>query len=49
VVAEYLSLPPDSKDVDVEFYNSPSLHPNKTAMGINVINAAKQMDVKHFV
>ncbi|KZT24789.1 NAD-P-binding protein, partial [Neolentinus lepideus HHB14362 ss-1] len=52
VVAEYLdysSLPPDSKNVGVEFCNSPSLHPNETAMGVNVINAAKQMDVKHFV
>ncbi|TFK46493.1 NAD-P-binding protein [Heliocybe sulcata] len=46
---DYSSLSECFRDVDVLFYNGPAFHPNETAMGINVINAAKQMGVKHFV
>ena len=52
VVADYLeqkSLSPAFKNVDVVFHNGPVFHAQETAMGIALIDAAKQAGVKHFV
>ncbi|KAL6303958.1 NAD-P-binding protein [Sparassis latifolia] len=52
VTGDYLeasTLPPVFEGVDVVFYNAPAFHPQETAMGIAVIDAAKAAGVKHFV
>ncbi|KDQ50577.1 hypothetical protein JAAARDRAFT_41895 [Jaapia argillacea MUCL 33604] len=46
---EYSTLRRALKGVDVAFHNGPVFHPNETAMGINMINAALEAGVKHFV
>lgn len=52
VVADYLeqkALRAALDGVDVVFHNGPSFHAQETAMGIAVVDAAKQAGVKHFV
>ncbi|EPT04614.1 NAD-binding protein [Fomitopsis schrenkii] len=46
---EASTLPPAVAGVDVVFHNAPAFHPNETAMGIALIDAAKAARVKHFV
>ena len=43
------SLVTAMQGVDIVFYNSPSLDPQETAMGISAIQAAQEAKVKHFV
>lgn len=52
VVADYLeqkALRAALDGVDIVFHNGPSFHAQETAMGIAVVDAAKQAGVKHFV
>ncbi|OBZ76940.1 NAD(P)H azoreductase [Grifola frondosa] len=52
VIGDYLeasTLPPAFKGVDIVFHNGPAFHSQETAMGIALIDAAKQAGVKHFV
>jgi len=52
VVGDFLeasTLKPAVRDVDVVFHNAPTFHPQETAMGIALIDAAKAAGVKHFV
>ena len=52
VIADYLeqsSLRSALQGVDVIFHNGPAFHAQETAMGIAVIDAAKEAGVKHFV
>ena len=52
VIADYLeqsSLRSALRGVDVVFHNGPAFHAQETAMGIAVIDAAKEAGVKHFV
>ncbi|CAL1709519.1 unnamed protein product [Somion occarium] len=52
VIGDYLeasSLPPALEGVDLVFYNGPPFTPLETAMGIAMIEAAKNAGVKHFV
>lgn len=37
------------KGIDIVFYNSPPIHPLETAMGISVVRAAQEAQVKHFI
>ena len=46
---EASTLPPALKGVDIVFHNGPAFHALESAMGITLINAAKQAGVKHFV
>ncbi|KAJ3543516.1 hypothetical protein NM688_g5845 [Phlebia brevispora] len=46
---EYSTLGPALKGVDIVFHNAPAFHSQETAMGIAVIDAAKDAGVKHFV
>ncbi|TFY50568.1 hypothetical protein EVJ58_g10992 [Rhodofomes roseus] len=46
---EASTLPPAVADVDVVFHNAPAFHPNETAMGIALIDAARAAGVRHFV
>ncbi|OCH93995.1 NAD-P-binding protein [Obba rivulosa] len=51
-IGDYLeasTLPTAVKMVDIVFHNAPAFHPQETAMGIALIDAAKQAGVKHFV
>lgn len=44
VIGDYLeagTLPPALREVDVVFHNGPAFHPQETAMGIELIDAAK--------
>ena len=52
VIADYLehsTLGPALQGVDVVFHNAPAMHQLETAMGISLIDAAKEAGVKHFV
>jgi len=52
VIGDFLessTLPPALEGVDVVFHNAPAFHPLETAMGIALIDAAKQAGVEHFV
>ncbi|KZT05929.1 NAD(P)-binding protein [Laetiporus sulphureus 93-53] len=52
VIADFLeasTLPAAVQGVDVVFHNAPTFHPQETAMGIAMIDAAKEAGVKHFV
>ncbi|TFK46502.1 NAD(P)-binding protein [Heliocybe sulcata] len=52
VIADYLDYPSlvhAMKGADVVFHNGALFHPNEIGQGINVINAAKEVGVKHFV
>ena len=46
---EASTLPPALKGVDIVFHNGPAFHALESAMGIALIDAAKQAGVKHFV
>lgn len=46
---EYSTLGSVLKGVDVVFHNGPLFHSQETAMGIAIIDAAKDAGVKHFV
>lgn len=46
---EYSTLGPALKGVDIVFHNGPAFHSQETAMGIAVIDAARDAGVKHFV
>lgn len=52
VIADYLehsTLRPALRGIDVIFHNAPAMHQLETAMGISLIDAAKEAGVKHFV
>ena len=52
VIADYLersSLGPAFKGVDIVFHNGPAFSPLESAMGIALVDAAKEAGVKHFV
>ncbi|KAI0080461.1 NAD(P)-binding protein [Panus rudis PR-1116 ss-1] len=52
VIGDFLethTLPPAVQGVDIVFYNAPAFHPLESAMGIAMIEAAKESGVKHFV
>ncbi|KDQ50582.1 hypothetical protein JAAARDRAFT_199828 [Jaapia argillacea MUCL 33604] len=46
---EYSTLRRALKGVDVVSHNGPAFHPNESGMGINMVNAALEAGVKHFV
>lgn len=46
---EYSTLGPALKGVDIVFHNGPGFHSQETAMGIALIDAAREAGVKHFV
>ncbi|EKM56743.1 uncharacterized protein PHACADRAFT_254037 [Phanerochaete carnosa HHB-10118-sp] len=52
VVADYLetsTLGPALRGVDIAFHNAPGFSPLESAMGIALIDAAKEAGVKHLV
>lgn len=52
VIADFLeksTLGPAVEDVDIVFHNAPAFSPLESAMGIALIDAAKEAGVKHFV
>lgn len=51
-VGDYLeasTLSPALQGIDVVFHNAPAFHPNEMAMGVALVEAAKQAGVQHFV
>ena len=46
---EYSTLGPAVQGVDIIFHNGPVFHSQETAMGMALIDAAREAGVKHFV